>query len=244
MSKINPKISVLITAYNVENYIEDSLLSVFAQSYTDYELVIVNDGSTDDTMDIISNIIKSENFKHKPKIYSFENNKGIPIRANEALSHASGEYVAIQDGDDLSIPYRFEKQVKVLDNHQDIFAIGGQCLKIDEFGNDIGSLNPYPLTHKDIVYQIKHKKRNSMANPTSMFRLDKFKEINGYSEDSRVKLVQDFELWTRAIKHGYILSNLNLPLIKYRVRSESNTVKHKTDMIKSHMIVWQSFMKR
>lgn len=239
---MNPNISVLLTLYNVEDFIQESLQSVLDQSYDNYELLIVNDGSTDNTIDIVEDMLKHNDLKYKPKIYNFSENKGIPIRANLALEKANGKYVAIQDGDDISLYNRFEIQTKVLENHNNIFAIGGQCLKIDEKGNNIGRLNPYPLTHLDIVNQIKKFRRNPIANPTAMFRLEKFHSICGYKEDAKIKLVQDFELWTKAIKNGFILNNLNMHLVKYRVRSESNTVKHKNEMIMHHMTVWKRFM--
>ena len=241
MMKNNIKISVIITVYNAEKYIEESILSLNEQTFTDFELIIVNDGSTDSTGKICKDLTPRLKFNYK--YVEHYDNKKIPIRANEAISLAQGEYIAIQDADDISLSDRFEKQVIFLDKNKEIFALGGQAKLIDTDGHGIGRLSHVPINHSEIIRQILANK-NPIINPTAMFRKSNFYDLGEYSLDTKVLWTQDFDLWVRAVKAKLRLHNLNDYLVKYRKNPQGNTIKHKDKMMQCHINVLRRFLER
>jgi len=128
-----PKVSVLLPVYyNGERYIVQSVESILKQSYRDFELIVVNDGSTDRTGSLLRGI-------SDPRIVLIEQeNQGQPRAMNNALNLARGEYIARQDADDLSLPERFARQVEFLDSHPEVGFVGSICLCMDEKGETIG----------------------------------------------------------------------------------------------------------
>jgi len=230
-----------MTLYNVERFLKLSLKSIVNQSYKDFEIIIVNDGSKDKTVKIIESFInKYSNID--VKFFDFSDNKKIPIRANFAIDHADGEYIAIQDGDDISLPKRLEIEVDFLDKRKDIFAVGCNGIIIDVDGNVIGDM-VRPQSHRDIVRKIQFFV-NPIINPSAMFRRDVFYDIGKYTLDKDIYLVQDYELWTRAILEGYLLFNIQQNLVKYRVNPLGNTKKCQACMVKAHRLVWKNFMEK
>lgn len=128
-------VSVVMTAYNEEHYITQSINSILKQSYRNLELILINDGSTDRTAEII------QSFSDPRIIFiNHKENKNQAIRANEGVSLAKGKYIARLDADDISLPDRLEKQVKYLEAHTEISILGGQISIWDENSN---SLYPY-----------------------------------------------------------------------------------------------------
>ena len=234
------KISVIMTIYNVENYLKESLKSLRNQTYQDFEIIIINDGSKDKTVQIVEEFIKI-NRDLSISFFNFQDNKKIPIRANFAIDNAIGEYIAIQDGDDISLPHRFAAEVDLLDKRKDIFAVGTNAITIDKDGNVIGDM-VRPQLHKDIVKKVKSF-TNSIINPSAMFRRKDFYEIGKYTLDKEIYLVQDYELWTRAILKGYLLYNIQQQLVKYRVNPIGNTKRCQACMVKAHRLVWEQFMR-
>ena len=127
------KISVNIVAFNAERFIAEAIESVLNQSFADYELIIVNDGSTDGTGDVIEKYIGDERIKY----HRFENNLGVAKARNEALSKSKGEYIAVLDADDVSLPNRLELQCRFLDQNPDCVAVGANAEVIDADGNHV-----------------------------------------------------------------------------------------------------------
>jgi len=238
-------ISIITPIYNCEEYLEESLNSIFVQAgkNKDIELIIVNDGSTDGTLDLCKKLVGG--YRGDSKIISHMDNKGCGKCRNEAVRASGGKYVAIQDGDDISLLNRLEKQVEFLEKNEEIDFLGGHALKINEKGEDMVEMMDYPpQSHKEIVNMMKNKCMNPMVDPTMMFRRSSFIKSGGYGEKEDVLYVPDFDLWVRAIKKGYLFHNLQEPIIKYRVNSEGNTRKYQKEMIKQHMIVWRSFNRK
>ena len=110
-------VSIGMTVYNTSEYIEDAIKSILKQTYTNWELIVINDGSTDDTLDKIKKIKDN-----RIKIFSDSQNKGIAKRLNECIEASSGDYFARMDGDDIMVPYRLEQQVKYLEEHKDVYC--------------------------------------------------------------------------------------------------------------------------
>jgi len=230
-------VSIIISIYNCEEYLEESLNSVFLQAEKkNIEIILVNDGSTDGTLDLCKKLVGG--YRGDSKIISHMDNKGCGKCRNEAVRASGGKYVAIQDGDDVSLLNRLEKQVEFLEKNEKIAFLGGHALKIDK---EEEPMDYPPQTHQEIVNMIKNKCMNPMIDPTMMFRRDAFIDSGGYGEEEDILYVPDFDLWTRAIKKGYKFHNLQEPIIMYRVNPEGNTRKHQKEMIKQHMKVWRSF---
>lgn len=230
------KVSVITPVYNCEDYIAESMQSMLDQTYTDYEWIIMNDGSTDSTWDIVQSFSDSRII-----MVDSDDNKKIPYRRNQAIAMASGKYICIHDGDDISLPNRLEKQVKRLENKPKLFCCGGWAIAIDSIGESQEIMNYPGLRHEQVVNQLLNKKMNPMIDPTTLFSRDVFLSLGGYSLEESIYTVPDMDLWSRAILDNRLFENIPEPLIKYRRNPGGMTQVHKTEMITAHMKVWTGF---
>ena len=226
-----PLVSVITTVYNCERYIKSSLESVLNQTFQDFELILVNDGSTDKTWDIACSF-------DDPRIVFCNNNENrhIPLRRNEAIELSKGELLAVHDGDDESLPGRLAQQVDFMKENPNIFCLGGHAIKIDTRGEVTGIMNYPPAGYSGIVESY-YRGKNPIIDPTSMFRKADFIELGCYSLDPDIFTVQDFDLWGRAILAGKKFENMQFPLIRYRVNPEGVTRKRQSEMISAHVKV-------
>jgi len=234
----NSRISVITTVYNCQKYIEESIKSILSQTFEDFEFIIINDGSTDNTWDIIKSFDDN-------RIVLIDNNenKKIPFRRNQGIDAASGGLIAIHDGDDVSMPNRLELQVNYMDSRKDVFCVGGYAMKIDEKGYEMGKMDYPSLEHNNIVKKIKHGPTNPIIDPTTMFRREDFIELGKYSLEKELYLVPDLDLWVRAILSRKTLANMPVMLIKYRMNPDGMTEKYKVPMIRAHMLVIMNFLR-
>jgi len=211
MNSKNPKISVIMAAYNAEKYIEESIESILSQSFKDFELIIIDDCSSDSTSKII------ESFQTKDKRIIFLKNKinlHVSETRNRGIKISRGKYVAIQDADDISMPMRLEKQFSFLENNKNIFLLGSGAKIIDELGNEKG--NFVPICDLAKITQ-KLKKKNILYHPTIFFR------NNGILYRTKFYHGEDYDLYLRIISSGGVIGNIPETLIRYRVHSYSLT---------------------
>ena len=228
-----------MTVHNAEKYIEESINSILNQTFKNFKLSIILDGCTDNTENIVKKIQSNSNiFVIKEDI-----KKGCPERRQQLINNCKNEFISIQDGDDISYPYRFEKEIYFLKNNPDIFCVGSFADKIDENGKNIGIMDYPPECHNDIIKMIIKECKNPIIDPSIMCRTSIFKELGGYSLDKNIFTVPDFDIWLRAILNGEKFYNIQEPLIKYRVNEEGVTRKHKKEMVEQHMIIWKKFMR-
>lgn len=202
----NPLVTVFIAAYNCERYIQQTVDSILSQTYKNIEIIIIDDGSSDNTVNIIK-AIKDE----KIRFYQNEKNKGIPFTRNLGLELAKGEYIAIIDADDVAFPNRLKKQLNYLLNNTEIDVLG-------TYYKTIG--NRFPRTIKTKFVCDKDIKAflifyNNIANPTVMMRKG-FLVENSLQYDERYFVAQDYKLWSEVVKYGNI-SIVKEPLTRYRV---------------------------
>lgn len=197
-----PLISVLLPAYNEAKYLRRAVDSILAQTFKDFELILLDDGSTDETWEIIEKYLD-------PRLLKVRLNRmGFTSALNHGLSIARGEYIARMDGDDVSLPERLEKQVSFLDTHPDISIVGTAYYKYDALRNE-QFIRRHPTTDKNI--------RRAMAfyhpicHGTVMFRKEIVNKIGGYSN---LPTASDLELWLRASRY-YKFANLDEPLYIY-----------------------------
>jgi len=229
-----PLVSVITTAHNCEKFIEESIKSIFNQTFRDFELIIYEDASTDKTWQKTLATItdRYKKFMGYVRLIPGKKNVGCGEGRNRAIKRARGVYIAVQDADDISFQTRLEKEVEFLEKNQDIFCVSAWADVMDEKGGFIDIFNYPPTHHNEIEKEIFEKKNNPMIDPASMFRRDIFNKLGGY--DKKWGLVPDFNLWTRAIKEGYRLANIPEVLIHYRKHVDSVTNKHKSKVIREH----------
>jgi len=189
-----PKVSVLIPVYNCERFISQALESVYNQTYQNFEVIIVDDGSTDRTSEILVDMKDSRTF-----IYRNPQNKGLTRSLNIGLKLCRGEYVARMDADDVSYPQRFEKQVRFLNENPDCLVVGSWCNWIDSNGEMHGSWEP-PTEYEDIKKKL--LVNNSLAHGSVMLRRSSLTKIGGYNE--KYTYAQDYDLWLRLSEVGEI----------------------------------------
>ena len=132
-----PQISVILPAYNAEKYIETAVTSILLQTFHDYELIVIDDGSTDRTYEIVTSL--SDNDK-RIRFVSREN-RGLVSSLNEGLKLAKAPLIARMDADDIALPERFSEQVNYLNNHSDIVCVGTAQIIIDEDGDELTKLS-------------------------------------------------------------------------------------------------------
>lgn len=227
------KLSIITTVYNAAPYLKQSLDSVFNQTFKDFELILVNDGSTDESKDIMLKYL------HLPNVRLLENtyNEGIPTSRNRALLAAKGDYVAIHDGDDISFPERFQREVDYLDEHKDITFLGSYAIKINHNGDTTGSMVYPPKTTPEAFMLINKFKLNPIIDSSCMYRKAAIIKNGGYTMEEDLRTALDFHLWCRLLSQGYKLTNIQEPLIYYRVnpkgvtRTENDKMVEATDAI-------------
>lgn len=210
-----PKITVLMSVYNAEKDLSDSVESILNQSFKDFEFLIINDGSTDQTLKILREYASKD---ERIKIID-QQNTGLTKALNVGIWHASGEYIARQDADDVSYPNRLQDQAEFLENNAEILVVGGNC---DDFYED-GSQRAWGAHTQDELKIITYR-QTPFAHSTAMMRTQSARELSGYDETYQTS--QDMELWMRFAKKGGI-AMLETPLILRKVAGSSISAKRR-----------------
>ncbi len=213
------KISVLMSVYNAEKYLSEAIDSILSQTLGDFELILVDDASSDGSSGIMARYAARD-----ARIVPLKNpeNLGLTKSLNRGLAVARGEYVARMDADDISVPERFEKQAAFLDAHPDYSFVSCIARYIDENGNP-EQLRLFPETNEEIYAMM--PKVDAVMHPGVMFRRDDIAKIGNYCEDFRV--VQDYDLWFRGMAAGYRFYNIQEPLVLFRRNDSYNRRKSK-----------------
>ncbi len=202
-------ISVVMSCYNNEDTIQDAVNSILEQRFPSFELLVVNDGSSDGTKEKLDSI-------NDPRLTIIDNpeNIGLTRSLNIAISLSNGRYIARQDADDVSMPGRLQKQFNHMEDYPDVAVLGTGRATLDERGKMLSSLLlPEEPTFADLL------KSNCFVHGSVMMRKDILIDVGSYNEDFR--FTQDYELWLRiAGKHRVM--NLQEPL--YGVRRHENRV--------------------
>ncbi len=243
----NPKVSIIFPFYNCEKYIKEALASIEYLKSDDFEIIAVNDGSTDKSLQYAQEALRR--FTIDSTLIVSNHRQGCFSARMRAMRVARGRFLALADADDVNIEGRFEKQLKFLEDNRNpgdipnyISGVGGWAEKIDEDGQSLGLMDYPPQNNKEIIDKIKSDPTcNPFIDPTMM--IDKDMLYYGYSSDDDKNLVADMDLWFRSLKSGFVFSNMQEVLIKYRINPEGNTRSHQTEMIKQHVKVRNEFIK-
>ena len=211
------KISILMGIYNCENTLTEAIESIINQTYSNWELILCDDGSSDNTVEIVEKYCK-----HFPnKIFLLKNmgNKGLNFTLNSCLQYATGDYIARMDGDDISLPERFEKEVNILDNYSEYAIVSTPMIYFDESGDwKIGTAIEKP-SKKDFI------KGTPFCHAPCMVRAEALRKVNGYSINKWTVRAEDYDLWFRMYAVGYKGYNIQTPY--YKMRDDINAYRRR-----------------
>lgn len=213
----SPVISVIMPVYNCELYVGDAVESILNQTFTDFELIIIDDKSTDLTVRVIKKYTDK-----RIRLIQKPNNTGYTDSLNYAISIARGEYIARMDGDDISLSERFKIQIDFLKANKDVLLCGTGIKII----NSERKLN-HPLSHEEIKTKLCFA--NSIYHPTVVIRKEVF---NIYKYDKNFEPAEDYDLWTKLVFRGKLM-NINQTLLHYREHDSQVSSLRKEIQLKS-----------
>lgn len=251
----NPRVSVVMPVYNCARYLREAIESILNQTFENFEFIIVNDGSTDETPEILNTYANKDS---RIKIIN-QPNSGLVIALNRGIRETEGEWVFRMDGDDISLSHRFAVQIEAIQKNPSLVLLGGWCRQINEEGVPL-KINRYPSSHDSLVHCLETI-RPFFPHPTACFRKDIVIRIGGYRE--RFPPAEDVDLWLRLIVEGEIacIENVILQLRKHKdnisiradrlqqLRSVAARICHfrrkagLSDLSKMEEDVWQGFVK-
>ncbi len=228
-----PNVSVLMSVHNGERYLAQSIDSLLEQTYQDFEIILIDDASTDSSPDIIQQY-DVDNIKYIRN----QENIGLTKSLNKGLELAQGNYIARMDADDVSLPKRFDEQVRFLDHHPEIGVVGSSCVLIDEENEPVGT---YQLPTNDLEIRWRCMLANPFAHPSVMVRKTVLDE-NGLRYDESYRCAQDYELWSRLLLYTQG-TNFEEPFLWYRTSGDMTTHMRKEQLINCHTIAYNAIQR-
>jgi len=232
MGSIEPIVSVIMPVYNGERYLGEAIDSILNQTFTDFELLIINDGSTDGSVDIIDSY-------SDPRIRLIHNDKNLELSAtlNKGLDMARGKYLARMDCDDICLPRRLEKQVAFMDSNREVGICGSWIKTIGIDPNDIWK---HPIEPEEIRATLLFE--SVLAHPSTMMRKE-FMEKYKLKYNPNYSYYEDYDLWHRAVDN-FPLMNLNEVLLLYRITPESLSHRNRVSQIKVLELIYSEAFSR
>lgn len=216
------KVSVIIPVYNGEKYIAEALDSALNQTFTDYEVIVVNDGSVDSTEDIVANYVQ----KHPEKIfYFYQKNRGLAAARNAAIHYSKGKYLALLDADDRWLPERLEETVKVMENDSTVGLVHSNIIRFSDNGVlDIPKRKTKYLN--GMIFNHIFLRDAHIACPTVLIRRSSLDELGMFDENLSYLGCEDRDLWLRIARHSKV-SYIDKVLAYYRINA--NSMSHNQD---------------
>lgn len=210
-------ISVIMGIYNCAETLDESIQSLIAQTYDKWKLIMCDDGSSDNTYEVAKKYADQDPEKYV--LLKNEKNMGLNYTLNRCLEAADTQYVARMDGDDISLPERFEKELEVLDNNPEIAIVSTAMIYFDADG-DWGktTVNPAP-EKKDIIHG------TPFCHAPCMVRREAYNAVGGYSVSDRLLRAEDYHLWIKMYKNGYKGVNIAEPY--YKMRDDNNAYRRR-----------------
>jgi glycosyltransferase involved in cell wall biosynthesis len=226
---MTPSLSIIIPAHNTEKYLAQAIESVLNQTYTNWELIIIDDASTD-TTSVIAEKYAAEN----PQIKYIRNdqNLGISKTRNKGIALAQGTYIAMLDSDDVWLDReKLALQIAALEQNPQLGLVGTWMKKIDEHGNKIGEIQ-FAQTDSEIRHSLLY--RNHIAQSSVMFRKNAALELGGY--DETLTTMEDHDLWLK-IGSKYSLATLPIYALGYRVHTGGITKRRALRVALDELVV-------
>lgn len=203
--------------YNCATTLSEAIESIISQSYSDWKLIMCDDGSIDDTYSIAEEY--RSNYPEKIVLIRNTTNQGLNYTLNHCLQYADTEYIARMDGDDISLPDRFEKEVQFLDNNKEYAIVSTPMIYFDENGEWSQGKGNGEVNLEDAA------KGTPFCHAPCMVRKEAYDAVNGYSVDDKLLRVEDYDLWIRMLARGYKGYNLEKPF--YMMRDDRNATKRR-----------------
>jgi len=210
-----PKVSVLMPVFNAEAFLAEAIQSVLQQDFSDFELIVINDGSTDRSAQVLNQFTDG-----RLKVHHHAHNRGLIAVLNEGISIARGQYIARMDADDVCLSDRLSKQVNWLEQNPDVVVLGSFFYQWSG-----STLRKVLLPSKPEEVAAEMLFRSAVAHPTTMLRAEVF-SARQWAYDRAYIHAEDFELWSRILAAGYQIANHPEPLLKYRVHTSQVTQVH------------------
>lgn len=233
MQASNPLVSVLMPCYNVERYVEESLNSILGQTYSNLEIIVIDDCSTDKTLAILEKMAERD---QRIKIYRNETNLKLIATLNKGIDLCNGKYIARMDADDIALPERLKKEVDFLEQHPDYDIVSTMFYTFHE-GKKKQHLYINPERYEEIQAFILFK--SCVCHPAVMIRRAMFQNLDLKFEEKYLH-VEDYALWSKAVYKTKI-ANINEPLLLYRVHKaqisslyEQKQRENKIEVFKIH----------
>ena len=233
---MTPLVSVLMASFNDEKYIKKAINSILSQTICDFEFIIIDDCSTDNTVNIIKSFTDS-----RITLYQNTENMGLGYNLHIGINIAKGKYIARMDADDISLPNRFEKQVAYLEAHQDVLCLGTSY----RFIGDLGIRQKYL---KNYIYQEENPEMlkaqcligTPLLHPSVMFNAKQMRR-NNINYDPTFRKAQDYELWSRVI-WGNLITNLPDALMFYRCSLQQASVAGRSSQIENSRKIYERML--
>lgn len=226
-----PKISVVMSVYNGSNFLDQSIQAILNQTFRDFEFIIIDDASTDETPEIIRYFANQDS-----RIRAFRNEKnigpaGFIKNLNTGCKEARGKYIARIDHDDISRKDRFQLQYDFLENNPDIFIVGAALRRVDETGNNLGEMRA-PLDNDNIRNTM--PKKISLYHPVIMFRKEFYTDF--YRE--KMRYCEDYDFYFRIMTDDLKMANLDECLLEYRILQ--NSLSREQDKVIKNLFINQA----
>lgn len=217
MNAKSTRVSIIMGIYNCADTLHEAIQSILEQTFSSWELIMCDDGSSDDTYTVAQ--IYQNMYPDKIKLLRNNSNMGLNHTLNRCLELVKGEYIARQDGDDMSLPHRFEVQLKAFEQYPEVAIVSSSMALFDnsgEWGNIIRK--PFPQK-KDLV------NGTPFAHAPCLVRADALRAVGGYSEHKCLIRVEDYHLWYKMYNAGY--RGMNLEEVLYRCRDDQAAQKRR-----------------
>lgn len=227
-----PRVSVVMSVYNGEKYLEEAVESILNQTFRDFEFIVVDDGSSDSTPRLLA---LYERRDPRVLIYRFDDNRGLSTALNFGIERARGKYIARMDADDISLPNRLQEQVAFMDACPEI-GVCGSCVTL------IGLKNAeewkYPTSHEAIYARSLFE--NTLVHSSVIMSASLFKKYE-LAYDENVRYAQDYELWSRALSLVRF-ANVGQALLQYRVHTQGTGSKHRDGQLRVHEMIYRRLL--
>lgn len=225
-----PKISIVMPVYNAVNYLHESIESILSQTFTDFELIMINDGSTDNSRDIIKSYCDN-------RIFLIENPHDFIRSLNSGINASRGKYIVRMDADDLMLSHRLAIQYQYMEDNLNIDVCGSW---METFGVESRIIKS-PIRHQDIALYL--LKGNSLCHPTVIMRKEALQKCKSYPNLYKSKYIyaEDYKLWVDLIKNGLKFANIPEVLLRYRVSPKQTSSKHSKRQIKTTLLIQQQY---
>lgn len=222
-----PTVSIIMATYNCESTLKQSLDSILQQTYTDWEFIVCDDCSTDNTYDILQEYKK--NYPDKFVILRNKVNSKLPYSLNRCLEVAQGALIARMDGDDESLPERLERQVNFLNSHREYDVVGTAMTPFDENG-----VRPTRYA-KEIPEAKDMLSRSPFFHATILMRKEAYDKVGGYTVSKRTVRAQDYDMWFRFFAQG--MKGCNLQESLYMVLEDANAIKRRSLKARGYEVI-------